>query len=109
MFHVLSWGIPFAALMLGTRMIFTGNLMDPDSLLDAMIDWKVQISTGVPTVWQGVRASISKRGLQEIAKRLHLKTLTCGGSAPPPEMMKWYLDNLGVEFLQGWGMTETNP
>eukprot|EP00438_Fugacium_kawagutii_P017276 Skav213673 [mRNA] locus=scaffold491:202377:206143:- [translate_table: standard] len=49
--------------------------MDPASLVKMMIDWKVALSTGVPTVWQGVRAYIE----------------------------------LGVEFLQGWGMTETNP
>jgi fatty-acyl-CoA synthase len=24
-------------------------------------------------------------------------------------MMRWYWDELGVEMIQGWGMTETNP
>mmetsp|Transcript_91499 Transcript_91499/g.296148 ORF Transcript_91499/g.296148 Transcript_91499/m.296148 type:complete len:568 (-) Transcript_91499:171-1874(-) len=109
MFHVLSWGVPFTALMLGTRMVFTGKLMDPDSLLDAMVDWKIQFSTGVPTVWQGVKGAIMKRGLEKMAKFLHLKVLTCGGSSPPAAMMRWFADNLGVDFLQGWGMTETNP
>lgn len=50
-----------------------------------------------------------QRGVDAVRPQLALKTLTCGGSAPPQEMMQWYLDTLGVEFLQGWGMTETNP
>mmetsp|Transcript_39916 Transcript_39916/g.114024 ORF Transcript_39916/g.114024 Transcript_39916/m.114024 type:complete len:564 (+) Transcript_39916:76-1767(+) len=109
MFHVLSWGLPFSCLMVGARMVFNGRFMDPDSLLDCMLDWGVQLSTGVPTVWQGVRAAIEKRGVQKVREGLRLRMLTCGGSAPAPDMMAWYLDQLGVEFLQGWGMTETNP
>jgi len=38
-----------------------------------------------------------------------LSRLTCGGSAPPVSMMRWYWETLGVEMVQGWGMTETNP
>mmetsp|Transcript_75505 Transcript_75505/g.209793 ORF Transcript_75505/g.209793 Transcript_75505/m.209793 type:complete len:569 (+) Transcript_75505:124-1830(+) len=109
MFHVLSWGVPFMGLMLGTRMVFTGRFMDPESLLNLMLDWQVELSTGVPTVWQGVRGAIEKMGLDAVRQKHRLRLLTCGGSAPPPEMMRWYGENLNVEFLQGWGMTETNP
>mmetsp|Transcript_7108 Transcript_7108/g.11486 ORF Transcript_7108/g.11486 Transcript_7108/m.11486 type:complete len:566 (+) Transcript_7108:72-1769(+) len=109
MFHVLSWGIPFAVLMLGARTVFSGRFMDPGSVLQCFADWKVGISTGVPTVWQGVRAAIEAKGVDKVKPTLALKVLTCGGSAPPAEMIVWYLKNLGVEFIQGWGMTETNP
>lgn len=109
MFHVLSWGVPFATCMLGCRTVFGGRFMDPASILDVFMDWKVTLSTGVPTVWQGVRALVDSKGVDVIRPQLALKTLTCGGSAPPVEMMVWYNDNLGVDFIQGWGMTETNP
>uniref|UniRef100_A0A7S1W5N2 AMP-dependent synthetase/ligase domain-containing protein n=1 Tax=Alexandrium catenella TaxID=2925 RepID=A0A7S1W5N2_ALECA len=109
MFHVLSWGVPFMTLMLGARTVLNGRFMDPDTVLDCFIDWGVHVSTGVPTVWQGVRAAAEKRGLAKVAEGLRLRLLTCGGSSPPPEMMAWFLDKLNVEFLQGWGMTETNP
>lgn len=109
MFHVLSWGVPFGALMVGCRIVFTGRFMDPDSVVSSMIDWGVDLSTGVPTVWQGVRAALEKRGLEQVRSTLNLKTLTCGGAAPPAELMAWYLEKLGVEFIQGWGMTEMNP
>lgn len=109
MFHVLSWGVPFATLSLGARTVFSGRFMDPASILQCMVDWKVQISTGVPAVWQGVRALVEQQGPEKMKASLNLKTLTCGGSAPPAEMMVWFLKHLGVEFIQGWGMTETNP
>mmetsp|Transcript_36257 Transcript_36257/g.93490 ORF Transcript_36257/g.93490 Transcript_36257/m.93490 type:complete len:572 (+) Transcript_36257:53-1768(+) len=109
MFHVLSWGVPFTGLMLGCRMVMTGRFMDPESTLQCMIDWEVELSTGVPTVWQGMKASVEKRGVEKMRSVLKLKTLTCGGSAPPSALMAWYGEALGVDFLQGWGMTETNP
>jgi len=109
MFHVLSWGVPFATLMLGTRTIFSGRFMDPASILQCFVDWKVNLSTGVPTVWQGVRSLIEAQGADKVKSTLALKTLTCGGSSPPVEMMLWFYKHLGVEFIQGWGMTETNP
>lgn len=109
MFHVLSWGTPFALLMYGVRCVFTSRFMDPASMVKMMIDWKVNLSTGVPTVWQGVRSYIEEQGIELLRPQLALTRLTCGGSAPQPELMRWFLEKLGVEFLQGWGMTETNP
>jgi len=35
--------------------------------------------------------------------------LTCGGSSPPVEMMRWYWESHQIEMIQGLGMTETNP
>lgn len=109
MFHVLSWGVPFGTLMLGARTVFSGRFTDPASILECFADWKVTISTGVPTVWQGVRALVEAKGVDAYRSQLALHTLTCGGSSPPAEMMKWFSDHLGVDFVQGWGMTETNP
>eukprot|EP00451_Oxyrrhis_marina_P011262 CAMPEP_0204319856 /NCGR_PEP_ID=MMETSP0469-20131031/7327_1 /ASSEMBLY_ACC=CAM_ASM_000384 /TAXON_ID=2969 /ORGANISM="Oxyrrhis marina" /LENGTH=565 /DNA_ID=CAMNT_0051301075 /DNA_START=52 /DNA_END=1749 /DNA_ORIENTATION=+ len=112
MFHVLSWGVPFVLLMSGSRLVFNNHFMDPASLLQIMEDWKVNFSTGVPTIWQGVRAAAEQKykgKMGELKAKMQLQYLTCGGSAPPKEMMQWYLDTMGVEFIQGWGMTETNP
>ena len=73
-----------------------------------MSDEEVTISAGVPTIWQGVRAILeSDEGSKfDLSK---LSRLTCGGSAPPVAMMRWYWETLQVEMIQGWGMTETNP
>ena len=107
MFHAMSWGIPFSALTLGAKQVLPHRFMQPEALLDLMAQEQVNFSAGVPTIWQGVRAAIEQNpGRWDLAK---LDRITCGGSAPPLELIRWFWDELGVEVIQGWGMTETNP
>jgi fatty-acyl-CoA synthase len=107
MFHAMGWGLPFTASMLGCKQVFPSRYMQPDRLLDLMSSEEVTISAGVPTIWQGVRACLEAE--PDRWDLSHLSRLTCGGSAPPLEMMRWYWDRFGIEMIQGWGMTETNP
>lgn len=107
MFHAMGWGLPFCASMLGCKQVMPHRFMVPDSFLQLMHDEKVTISAGVPTIWQGVRAALdASPGKFDLSS---LTRLTCGGSAPPVEMMRWYWDSHNIEMIQGWGMTETNP
>ena len=72
-----------------------------------MVDEGVTLSAGVPTIWQGVKGLYEANpGAYDLS---NLSRLTCGGSAPPPSLIRWYWDQLGVEMIQGWGMTETSP
>jgi len=107
MFHAMGWGLPFAASMLGCKQVMPHRFMTPTSFLELMHSEEVTISAGVPTIWQGVRAALeaepNKYDLNKLTR------LTCGGSAPPVSMMRWYWDKYGIEMIQGWGMTETNP
>ncbi len=108
MFHAMGWGLPFSASMLGCKQVLPHKYMTPDRLIQLMSDEEVTISAGVPTIWQGVRAILES---DEGAKYdlSNLSRLTCGGSAPPVSLMRWYFETMGVEMVQGWGMTETNP
>lgn len=107
MFHAMGWGLPFSASMLGCKQVMPHRFMTPDKLLQLMTDEEVTISAGVPTIWQGVRQILEKEGASfDLGK---LSRLTCGGSAPPVSMMRWYWENYRIEMVQGWGMTETNP
>jgi acyl-CoA synthetase (AMP-forming)/AMP-acid ligase II len=107
MFHAMGWGLPFAASMLGCKQVMPHRFMLPDVFLKLMQEEGVTVSAGVPTIWQGVRATLEadpdKYDLSILSR------MTCGGSAPPLEMMRWYWDKFNVEMIQGWGMTETNP
>ena len=107
MFHAMGWGLPFAASMLGCKQVYPHKFMVPDRLVQLMADEEVTISAGVPTIWQGVKSVLeAASGRHDLSK---LTRLTCGGSAPPVSLMKWYADTLNIEMVQGWGMTETNP
>ena len=107
MFHAMGWGLPWAALMIGCKQVMPHRFMDPERLLKLMVDEEVSISAGVPTIWQGIKSiyEADPDGC-DLSK---LQRLTCGGSAPPPSLIRWYWDTLGVEMIQGWGMTETSP
>ena len=107
MFHAMGWGLPFCASMLGCKQVMPHRFMIPDAFLRLMQDEEVTISAGVPTIWQGVKATLEANpGKHDISS---VGRLTCGGSAPPPSLIRWYWDNYDIEMIQGWGMTETNP
>ena len=107
MFHAIGWGLPFAASMLGCKQVMPHRFMLPDVFLKLMQEEGVTVSAGVPTIWQGVRATLEAN--PDKYDLSILSRMTCGGSAPPVEMMRWYWDKYNVEMIQGWGMTETNP
>ncbi len=107
MFHAMGWGLPFCASMLGCKQVMPHRFMFPDAFLRLIHDEEVTISAGVPTIWQGVKAALEANpGKYDLSK---LTRLTCGGSAPPVSLMRWYWDKYRIEMIQGWGMTETNP
>ena len=107
MFHAMGWGIPWSALMLGCKQVMPHRFMDPGRLIELMSSEQVTLSAGVPTIWQGVKglyeANPGKYDLSSLSR------LTCGGSSPPPSLIRWFWDELDVEMIQGWGMTETSP
>jgi fatty-acyl-CoA synthase len=61
---------------------------------------------GVPTIWLPMVQILEKnRGRWKLQPNLRL---TVGGSAVPEAMIRAYA-RLGIEVIQGWGMTETSP
>jgi acyl-CoA synthetase (AMP-forming)/AMP-acid ligase II len=107
MFHAMGWGLPWSALMLGCKQVMPHRFMDPTRLIQLIADEEVTVSAGVPTIWQGVKAVYEAN--PDRYDLSSLSRLTCGGSAPPASLIRWYWDRLGVEMVQGWGMTETSP
>ena len=107
MFHAMGWGIPWSALMLGCKQVMPHRYMDPQRLVQLMAEEQVTLSAGVPTIWQGVKSLVeSDLDRYDLS---NLSRLTCGGSSPPASLIRWYWEALGVEMIQGWGMTETSP
>ena len=105
MFHVNAWGTPYAAAMVGARMVMPGPGLDGDSLVKLIESERVTLALGVPTIWQGLLAAAAKSG----AKLESLKRTVVGGSACPPSIMAAFRDLYGVDTIHAWGMTETSP
>jgi acyl-CoA synthetase (AMP-forming)/AMP-acid ligase II len=107
MFHANAWGLPYVAMMLGLKQVFPGSTMDGVSVCQLIQDEKVTFTGGVPTIWLGVMNELNQNpGKYDLSS---LRAMICGGSAPPRAMIDWFEKNLGVDFIQAWGMTETSP
>ena len=105
MFHVNAWGLPYAACMMGSKMVFPGPGLDGKSLYELFENEAVTLSAGVPTVWQGLLGYVESNGL----KFSTMRRTVIGGSACPPAMMKKFEEQYGVRVLHAWGMTEMSP
>lgn len=104
MFHVNAWGLPFAALFMGSNLVLPGPRPTPPDLANLIASERVTVAAGVPTVWMGLQAALEKEPLNISA----LKTLIVGGSAAPRAMIEAW-DRRGVSLLHAYGMTEAAP
>ena len=105
MFHVMSWGIPFAACMTGAKMIYPGNQLIGKPIADLIESEKVTLAAGVPTIWNVLLQHLRK----DKADISSIRAMIVGGSAAPPAMIEAYQKEHGVKILHAWGMTETSP
>jgi fatty-acyl-CoA synthase len=106
LFHVNAWGLPYSALIAGSKLVLPGPRMgDGEALYDLIESENVTLALGVPTVWLALLQYAEKAG-----KRLDkLQRSLAGGAAVPRSMIREFRDRHGVELRQGWGMTETSP
>jgi acyl-CoA synthetase (AMP-forming)/AMP-acid ligase II len=105
MFHVNAWGLPYAACMVGAKLVFPGPFLDGRSLHELFEAEGVTVSAGVPTVWQGLLAHVEANNL----KFRTMRRTIIGGSACPPAMMQAFQERYDVQVLHAWGMTELSP
>jgi len=106
MFHVNAWGLPFAGVLVGAKLVFPGpSLSNPETLVSLIGGEGVTIAAGVPTVCLPLLAHAREQGrsLQPLSR------FVIGGSACPLSMMEEFRDRHGVRVLHAWGMTEMSP
>jgi fatty-acyl-CoA synthase len=106
LFHVNAWGIPYAALMVGCKLVFPGPKMgDGETLYQLLEQESVSLALGVPTVWLALLQYAEAAG-----KKLNkLERTVIGGAAVPERMIRDFRDKHDVTVIQGWGMTEMSP
>ncbi|GGI92983.1 fatty-acyl-CoA synthase [Saccharopolyspora subtropica] len=105
MFHAMSWGLPYAAFMVGASMIMPDRFLQPEPLVKMIAAERPTMAAAVPTIWQGV--------LQYLEANPHdvssLREVVVGGAACPPSLMRTFEESYGIPVLHAWGMTETSP
>jgi fatty-acyl-CoA synthase len=105
MCHANGWTWPFSAPMAGAGLVLPGARLDPESLSELLVNERVTVTGGVPTVWQGVLAYLAERGetLKDV-KRVYI-----GGSPCPRSLMEALINRHGVDVRSAFGMTELGP
>jgi fatty-acyl-CoA synthase len=105
MFHVNAWGIPYAAIMTGAKLVLPGRYLDPASLLELFENEQVTLTAGVPSIWVGLLQALDQEPTRYKLQRMRM---IIGGSAAPESLIRGF-DRHGQELLHAWGMTETSP
>ena len=73
------------------------------ALADLIVDERVTVAAGVPTIWMNVLPELKGRDTSS------LRAIPCGGSAVPKSLSEGFREQVGLPILQAWGMTETSP
>jgi fatty-acyl-CoA synthase len=105
MFHAMSWGVPYAALMVGASVIMPDRFLQPEPLARMVASERPTMGAAVPTIWQGVLHYLEANPLDVSS----LREVVVGGSACPPSLMRAFAERYGISVLHAWGMTETSP
>ena len=105
MFHVNAWGLPFAAVWMGAKLVLPGPRPDPRAVCELIQRERVTLGAGVPTVWMAVLALLEK----ETFDLSSLGRVVCGGSAPPRALIETWEKRVGGSFMHAYGMTEAAP
>ncbi len=106
MFHASAWGYPWMAVTQGAKLTYPGPDLTPAGLVSLINDEQVTFSAGVPTVWGGIQQHLMDNPDDAMTS---IRAFLCGGSAVPRAMIEWFREHQGIDVVQGWGMTETNP
>jgi len=105
MFHANGWGIPYAAVMNGAKMVLCGRSLQSKDIADLIEGEKVTFTAGVPTLWMGLHGYLQTTP-RDISS---LRTIAAAGSALPRQFIEIYEKQYGIRFMLAWGMTETTP
>jgi len=104
MFHANAWGMPYAAWLVGADLLLPNRFAQAAPLARFIAAERATLAAAVPTVWYDVL------GLDPAAVDLSsLRMILCGGAAVPRSLIEAYERRLGVNIVQGWGLTETSP
>ena len=103
MFHANAWGLAHAAVASGASLVMPGPDLSGPAIANLIVDEKVTVAAGVPTIWMAVLPELKGRDTSS------LRAIPCGGSAVPKALSEAYREQTGLPILQAWGMTETSP
>ncbi|HVK23564.1 MAG TPA: AMP-binding protein [Actinokineospora sp.] len=106
MFHCNGWGMPYVMAGVGAKQVVLRKV-DGAEILRRVEQHGVTLMCGAPAVWNAVLdAAMAWEG--EIPGRDRVR-IVCAGAPPPSRTIQRVGEELGWEFTQIYGLTETSP
>lgn len=106
MFHANGWGMPFAMSGMGARQIVLRKV-DGAEILRRVAEHGVTVMCAAPAVVNAVLAA-ARSWEGEIPGRDRVRIIVAG-APPPTKTIEQVESELGWEFIQIYGLTETSP
>ncbi|HUY23511.1 MAG TPA: AMP-binding protein [Acidimicrobiales bacterium] len=109
MFHCNGWGMPYAVTAMGGKHVVLRKV-DGEAILARVATEGVTMLCGAPAVFTAVLAAAQERRRrgEEVPGRGQVRVVVAG--APPPSSTIEQIETeLGWEFIQIYGLTETTP
>ncbi|HEX4136496.1 MAG TPA: long-chain fatty acid--CoA ligase [Bryobacteraceae bacterium] len=105
MFHANGWGLPYAGIMTGSRLVFCGRHLQSADIALLIEQERATFSCGVPTLWMGLYSYLESHP-HDISS---LRLVVVAGAALPRQFVEGYEKRHRVHFMLCWGMTEITP
>ena len=109
MFHCNGWGMPYAVTAMGGRHVVVRKI-DGEEILARIEAEGVTMLCGAPAVVAAIldAASARRRRGEEVPGRDSVR-MVVAGAPPPSKTIEAVESELGWEFIQIYGLTETTP
>jgi fatty-acyl-CoA synthase len=109
MFHCNGWGMPYAVTGMGVKQVVARKI-EGEELLRRIDEHGVTLMCGAPAVVAAIldAASARRSSGQPVPGRDRVR-IVVAGAPPPSKTIERVEDELGWEFIQIYGLTETAP
>ena len=108
-FHCNGWGLPFAVAGMGARQVVIRKI-DGEDILDRVEREGVTFLAGAPAVVAAVLdAAEARMARGEPVPGRDTVRMVVAGAPPPSRLIERVEADLGWEFMQIYGLTETSP
>jgi acyl-CoA synthetase (AMP-forming)/AMP-acid ligase II len=108
-FHCNGWGLPFAVSGMGGRHVILRKI-DGEDILDRIEREGVTFMAGAPAVVAAILDAAQARRERGIAiPGAGQVRMVVAGAPPPSKVIERFEAELGWEFMQIYGLTETSP
>ena len=109
MFHCNGWGMPYAVTAMGVRQVVVRKI-EGEEILRRIEQHGVTLLCGAPAVVAAVLdAAAARRSAGEEVPGRDVVRIVVAGAPPPSKTIERVQAELGWEFIQIYGLTETSP